>query len=171
MGKQLVYIFLLTLIIAFGVNQIRSDSIPLIGEWRDLQTGEGPIVPPSAQEGDPKFISIDDAVGEFGRGRAHFVDARNPDEFECGTIPHSINVPFDSLPVSGVDKFIDSCLGGMAKDAYIVVFCSGEECDLSLHLARNMQQYGYKNLQIFFGGAREWEKFEMPIEKRRECGS
>jgi len=171
MGKQLVYIFLLTIIISLSVNRFRSNPIPIIGEWRDLQTGEGPIIPPSAQEGDPKFISIDDAVGEFGRGRAQFVDARMPEEFECGTIPHSMNVPFDNLPESGVDKFIDSCLGGMAKDAYFVVFCSGEECDLSLHLARNMQQYGYTNLQIFFGGAREWEKFEMPMEKRKECGS
>lgn len=171
MGKQLVYILFLSTILSLGGNQFHPNAIPIVGEWRDLQTGEGPIIPPSAQEGDPRFISIDEAVAEFGRGKAHFIDARPPEEFECGTIPHSVNVPFDNLPESGVDKFIDSSLGNMEKTTLIVVFCSGEECDLSLHLARNMQQYGYTNLMIFFGGAREWEKFEMPLERRRECAN
>jgi 3-mercaptopyruvate sulfurtransferase SseA len=63
----------------------------------------------------------------------------------------------------------DSTLG-VGPDYPIIVFCSGEECDLSLHLARNMQAVGYTNVAIFFGGAREWEKFGFEVERRRQCG-
>jgi rhodanese-related sulfurtransferase len=98
-----------------------------------------------------------------------FIDAREPEEFECGTIPGSVNIPFEYLPEHDVEAYIDSALGGILKDHPVIIFCSGEECDVSLHLGRNMQQMGYENISIFFGGAREWQKFGLEIERRIPC--
>lgn len=142
----------------------------MIGHYRDLSNSDGPIIPPETQKGDPPFIDINVAQLEHSDGKTLFIDARDPEDFECGTIPRSINIPFDYLPDGDLAPYFDSTMGGVAKNHPMIVFCSGEECDLSLHLARNLQAIGYSNVAIFFGGSREWEKFGLDMERRRQCG-
>ncbi len=168
--RQVITILVLAVILGLGVNLVSPHKIAYIGQYRSLSTGNDPIVPPSAAKGDAPFIAIDMAELEFNSRSAIFVDTREPEEFECGTIPGSINIPFDSLPDGDLEKYFDSALGGIAKDSPVITLCSGDECDLSLHMARNLQAFGYTNVSIFFGGAREWENSGLEIERRRECG-
>ena len=167
--KQAILIIVFAAVLGLGINAVRSDGIPYVGQYRELWSGDGPIVPPGADEGDPPFISLDVAEMEFSNSNALFVDARDSYEFDCGTIPGAINIPFDYLPEGDLGPYFDSALGGLDSDHKIITFCSGDECDLSLHLARNLQALGYTNVEIFFGGAREWEKFGLKMEKRPGC--
>jgi rhodanese-related sulfurtransferase len=167
--KQVLVILALAAILGLGINLVSPHKISYIGQYRTVANGNDPIVPPEASPGDPPFIAIDVAQLEFNAQTALFVDARDTEEFNCGTIPGSINIPFDYLPEANLGKYLDSALGGIAKDHTIITFCSGEECDLSLHLARNLQALGYNSVLIFFGGAREWEKFGLRMERRTEC--
>ena len=169
--KHAAILLVLAAVIGLGVNLVHPSKIPYIGAYRDLSSGEGPIVPPTAEEGDPPFIAIDVAQMEFAGGQALFVDARDPEEFLCGTIPGAINIPFEYLPDGDLHPYIDSALGGVGMDKRIITFCGGEECDLSLHLGRNLKQLGYTNVSIFFGGAREWEKFDLEMQRSPECES
>ncbi len=168
--KQFVLLAVLAAAVAMAVNVVSPNRIDLIGKYRSLSSGEGPIVPPTAQAGDPPFIDINQAQMEFELGQAKFVDARNPEEFVCGTIPGSVNIPFENLPEGELGKYFDSALAMGSRDREIITFCSGEECDLSLQLARNFKYYGFTNVLIFFGGAREWEKSGLQMERRSECG-
>lgn len=167
--KQIIIIVLLSSVLGLGGNFFSPNKIDWVGQYRSLSGGDGPIVPPTAEAGDPPFIAVDVAEMEHSNYDVIFVDARDPQEFECGTIPGSINIPFESLPEENVAAYIDSALNHIDKGHAVIVFCSGEECDLSLHLARNMQMFGYTDVAIFFGGAREWEKFGLPVERRRPC--
>jgi len=167
--RQIVVILVLASTLGLGINLISPYRVAYIGNYRNLSSGTDPIVPPNATAGDPPFISIDVAELEFNLGDAIFVDSREPEEFDCGTIPGSINIPFDYLPDEDLGEYFDSALGGVAKDCPIITYCSGEECDLSLHLARNLQALGYTNILIFFGGSREWEKSGLPIERKHSC--
>ena len=169
--RQIVILFVLALVLGLGVNLFSPNSIDYIGKFRDLSGGTGPIIPPSAQPGDPPFIDINVAQMQHSVAKALWVDARNNEEFECGTIPGSLNIPFEKLPDGDLHTYFDSCLAHVSKDYAIVVFCSGEECDLSLQLARNMKEVGYTNLSIFFGGAREWEKFGLEMQRKKKCGA
>jgi 3-mercaptopyruvate sulfurtransferase SseA len=168
--KQVLVILALAAILGLGINLVSPHKISYIGQYRTVANGDDPIVPPEVSPGDPPFIAIDVAQLEFNAQTALFVDARDTEEFNCGTIPGSINIPFDYLPEANLGKYFDSALGGIAKDHTIITFCSGEECDLSLHLARNLQAFGYSRVLIFFGGSREWEKFGLQVERRTECG-
>ncbi len=168
-GKQVLVILLLSFVLGTATNLLSPNSIPFIGQYRELSSGDGPIVPPTASEGDPPFIAIDVAEMEFSLKSAVFIDARDSEEFICGTIPGSINIPFDYLPEENTQQYVDSMLQSISKDAHIIVFCSGEECDLSLHMARNLQDFGYTNLSILFGGAREWVNFELELERGEGC--
>lgn len=168
--KQILILLMLVLVFGTISNFVSPNKIPFIGQYRELSSGDGPIVPPSASEGDPPFISVDVAELEYSLNNAVFVDARDHSEFVCGTIPGAINIPFDFLPEENIEHYIDSALNYIPKDKHIIVFCSGEECDLSLHMARNLQDLDYTSLSIFFGGAREWEKFGLEMERREKCG-
>ncbi|MCB2201448.1 rhodanese-like domain-containing protein [bacterium] len=167
--KQALSILILAIILGLGVNLISPNSVAYIGNFRDISSGDGPIVPPTAMEGDPAFIDINVAQMEHATGGTIFVDARDELEYECGTIPGSINIPFEYMPEDNLVGYLDSALGFCPKDSPIIVFCSGEECDLSLHLARNLQEFGYTRLAIFFGGSREWEKFGFDLEVLPGC--
>ena len=166
--KQMITLFLLAAVVSSAVNLVSPNRIDFIGQYRDLSSGNGPIVPPAAQQGDPPFIDINVAQLEFSYGTSLFIDATDPEEYECGTIPGSVNIPFERLP-DNLAAYFDSALQHVARDYPLIVFCTGEECDLSLHLARNLQSLGYSAVSIFFGGAREWEKFGLEMQRRRRC--
>ncbi len=168
-GKQIFIILFISILLGSITNFVSPNKIPFIGEYRELSSGDGPVIPPSASEGDPPFIAIDVAEMEFSLKNTVFIDARDYEEFICATIPGSINIPFEYLPEENVAEFVDSSLSYMSKETPIIIFCSGEECDLSLHMARNMQDFGYTNLSIFFGGSREWENFELEMERGEGC--
>jgi 3-mercaptopyruvate sulfurtransferase SseA len=167
--RQLMTLLILSVILGLGVNLVSPNRIDFIGNWRDVSTGNKPIVPPEHESGDPPFISLNVAQMLHSQKGTLFIDARDVEEFECGTIPGSISVPFDYLPEEDLAGYFDSVLSTGPPFHEIVTFCSGEECDLSLHLARNLDAFGHSNLSIFFGGSREWEKAGLSIERRMEC--
>lgn len=169
MFKQALGLLCISAVIGLGVNAFSPNKIPYIGQYRTLSSGNGPVVPPEAAAGDPPFIDIQIAQLEFGTHSSIFIDAREPEDFECGTIPGSINIPFEHLPAENIPQFLDSALDHTGKDTPMIVFCSGEECDLSLHLGRNLAANKYTKVSIFFGGAREWEKGGLEMERRKQC--
>ena len=167
--KQFLVLLALATVIGLTVNVVSPNRIALVEKYRSLSSGDGLIVPRTAEKGDPPFIDIGQAQMEHHFGRALFVDTRDPEEFVCGTIPGSINIPFEHLPEGDLAEYFDSALNGASRDRHLVLFCSGEECDLSLHMGRNLYTLGYTNVLIFFGGSREWEKHGLGIERRSEC--
>ncbi len=168
-SKQFLILLALSAVLALGVNLLSPNAIPLIGEYRSVSSGGGPVVPPTAEPGDPPFIDINRARLEFDMSTAIFLDARSYEEFECGTIPGSINIPFEYMPDGDLTQYLDSAFAGAPFDQTIVIYCSGEECDLSLHMGRFLQTSGYTNSMIFFGGSREWETAGFDVERRAEC--
>lgn len=171
MIRQALILLILAAVVSLAVNLISPNKIAYVGQYRELSSGNGPVVPPTAEPGDPPFIDINVAQMEWTLGDAIFVDARDSAEYLCGTIPGAVSMPFEYLPEDGLEEYIDTTLGGVSKDQRIITFCSGEECDLSLHLARNLQDLGYTNVSIFFGGAREWEDAGYEIQRSPECGN
>ena len=171
MIKEALYLLVLSVVLALGINLIHPNGVAYVGEYRELSGGDGPVVPPTAEPGDPPFIAIDVAQMEHATGDAIFVDAREEYEFQCGTIPGSVHIPFEYMPDGDLTNYLDSAFAGAPKDTHIITFCSGEECDLSLHLARFFNDMGYTNVSIFFGGAREWKNFDLEMERRPECES
>ncbi len=167
--KQAIILGVVASVIGLGVNIVSPNAIEFIGNYRSIGNSDGPIVPPSAEVGDPPFVDIGQAQLEYTLGTALFIDAREEEEFNCGTIPGSVNIPFEEMPDGDLTRYLDSAMNGVDKDRSLIIFCSGEECDLSLHLGRLLQTYGYTQPYVFFGGSREWEKFGLKVERRSNC--
>ncbi|MEE9442912.1 MAG: rhodanese-like domain-containing protein [candidate division Zixibacteria bacterium] len=163
---QILIILLLSAVLAVGINSIRDDGISFIGNWpsRTAEAGEM-ILPPSAEEGDPPFISLDEAVALYQSTDNIFIDARDPEDFEYAHIKRAINIPFDYL-----DEHWEQVIAEMDKTAHYVIYCSGTECESSLFLGRYFRDEDFVNSKIFYGGWGEWETNNLPIEAKSSEG-
>lgn len=147
-------------ILGLGSNALNPDGIPLVGYYPEIEYGpDSVIVPPSAEEGDPPFITLKEAYGKYHDPGTVFLDSREPEEYEIGHIKGALNLPFD-----WVDEYWPDVEPLLSTDAQIVIYCSGAECELSLFEGRYLRELGYQNIFIFFGGWSEWESRSFPTE-------
>ncbi len=152
-------IIVFSVIIALISNTVSDNRIPFIGSWPSISGSDSVIIPPSAEEGDPPFISLEQAVTKFQSENVLFLDARESEDYEIGRIRGSVNLPYDYM-----EDYWDEVLTDVTLDREIIIYCSGSECESSLFLARELVYKGYENIFIFYGGWREWERAELPFD-------
>lgn len=166
--KQLVsqasLLILLSIVFGLGRNAIAPGSIAWVGDWAEKDSVVAAVAtdptakPPSAEEGDPPFLSYDEARAKYDDPNVIFVDAREPEEYDAGHITGAVLLPFD-----WIDDYWQLAEPKLPKDKEIITYCSGAECELSLFLARYMRDQGYTNIAVFFGGWGQWQEHGGPI--------
>ena len=75
------------------------------------------------------------------------------------TLLGAINIPEFSFDPS------DLKLNTIDKETILVIYCDGDDCDISKRLANELQNIGYNNSYVFLGGLKDWTEAELPIEK------
>ncbi|HEV3362525.1 MAG TPA: rhodanese-like domain-containing protein, partial [Acidimicrobiia bacterium] len=85
---------------------------------------------------------------EQERGRATFLDVREADEFEQGTIPGAVFIPRGNLEGSVEGKISD-------KTAPVVVYCAGGA--RSAFAAKTLAELGYTDVVSMAGGFNQWK--------------
>lgn len=108
---------------------------------------------------EPKAIKIDFAYKLFKQG-VKFIDARPVEEFTEGHIKGAVNIPF-----YGSENY-ENILNKISKDEFVVTYCSGEDCDLSILLGDELFNKGYKKVYVFFGGWNDWLNKGYPTGKK-----
>ena len=84
--SQATLLILLAIVFGLGRNAIAPGSIAWVGNWAEQDSLAAAIVadpaakPPSAEEGDPPFLSYDEARAKYGDPSVIFVDAREPEK-------------------------------------------------------------------------------------------
>jgi len=81
-------------------------------------------------------------------GRATFLDVREADEFEQGTIPGSVFIPRGNLELVVEGKIPD-------KDGPVVVYCAGGA--RSAFAAKSLAELGYTDVVNMAGGFNQWK--------------
>jgi rhodanese-related sulfurtransferase len=114
--------------------------------------------PPSYEPGD-SLLSLEDAYNLFLNGDAIFIDAREADEYKDGHIKGAINLPFDWW-----DDYWDEVRPLLDPSKEIVAYCGGQDCELSLFLARELKVEGFEKAYVFFGGWQKWIDAGLPVE-------
>jgi molybdopterin/thiamine biosynthesis adenylyltransferase/rhodanese-related sulfurtransferase len=94
----------------------------------------------------------EEAEGHLGDAR--FLDVREQDEYDQGTIPGSVFVPRGHLESQAEGKL------GTDKDAPVVVFCAGG--NRSAFAADTLQQLGYTDVVSMAGGFGRWKNEGRP---------
>lgn len=151
MGQGLA-LLLVSAALALGVNALRPDPLPLVGDFTPRASqapapGQGPLV------------GLDEARTLHAAGRAVFVDARSAGDYRLGHIKGALNRPLDDF--SGRSA---QALAAVPKDAAVITYCDGERCELSHELAENLKMEGWKNVRVLVNGWTLWTRAGLPSE-------
>ena len=96
----------------------------------------------------------------FDQKAAVFVDARSSWPYQLGHVPGALNVP----PSAGPETF-SAVLADLSKDTALVVYCSGETCNLGSKLAQKLaEEMDSTHIYVFAGGFPQWEEAGYPVE-------
>ncbi len=148
---QSLGILALSAALAFGVNALRPDGLPL------AQAGPQSSVQLDKSGGE---IGIKDAAMLFITGRAVFLDARSQFEFEQGHIQGALLLP----PREFASQYQDLKPALQGKEA-IITYCDGERCPLSHALAEHLRGAGLKNVYVLKNGWTLWQAEKLPVAK------
>lgn len=153
---QTVALALMAAVLGLIVNQVRSDSIPLLGDW-------SPEARISLKFGKNILIPFEEAKDKFLTGAAVFIDARTPELYQEGHIQGALN-----LPIAEFDQMADKVLMDFPEDALIVTYCDGEDCALSAELALKLKEIGYENVRVLHNGWSVWKSHQLPFQGVKE---
>ncbi len=149
---QAFFILLISIAIGLAVNQIRSDSIPLITDW----SAEKRLI---SDSGESLAITISLAKDLFEKNEAIFLDARDKSQFESGHIKGAKNLPWHA-----VEQYFIEMVPHLPNDAHIITYCDGESCALSHELALFLNEMGFDNVKILVNGWTVWQQMNLPVE-------
>jgi rhodanese-related sulfurtransferase len=152
-------IILIALALGLVSNHFSSHGISLKGSWSKKIISDSLIVPYSYSAGDPRAITISEAMTKYQSPQVIFLDARLEADFKAGHIKNALNLPYEEL-----QSFWDKVSLQFSPEQEIITYCDGTECENSLYLARELRQRGFTKVLVFFGGWTEWKKAELPIE-------
>ena len=111
----------------------------------------------------PKVVTISQSKQMFDNKSAVFIDARDSLLYDDGHILGAINIHFESND----DDQILSKLQGVEEDDFLIIYCSGGDCDLSEELGNHLFEYlGYTNILLYEGGFPEWKENGYEVNSR-----
>ena len=154
--KQIIVIFSMALFLGLIRFAFMNDpEFELIKKERIIQEITSFSVPEEMTE--PMAIDLEFAKYLFDEKTAVFIDARDAEDYEAGHIEEAINIPYDYY------EDYEEVMDGLDDDGIYIIYCSGEECSLSIDLADYL--YNEKlidKLLIFEGGWPQWRDAEYP---------
>ena len=115
-----------------------------------------------------------------GDASSMVIDSRTPDWVEKGTIPGSVNIPWDKLDigksdVAAVQDVLEKQLGVQGQDGLwnfdsakiLVMFCNGAWCGQSPTNIQALLKIGYPAHKLFWyrGGMQDWESLGLTTVK------
>ncbi|MFO7737292.1 MAG: rhodanese-like domain-containing protein [Desulfatiglandaceae bacterium] len=150
--RQVTVILFFSSVVGLLMNQARSNSLPLVGDW-------APEVRLTADGGNSMIVSLDEARDLCLGQKSVFLDARSPEDYVRGHIRCAQNIPWQSF-----DQYFDRIWDEIPENAWIVTYCDGEHCSLSENLAKELFSMGYEKVRILINGWSRWVEAGLPVE-------
>jgi rhodanese-related sulfurtransferase len=113
--------------------------------------------PPKKEAPPTDYIPLEEAKQLWLSGIAFFFDARAKADYLAGHIANAF-----SLPLEEFDSRYPEVAGMLTPATPIVVYCDGENCDLSHDLTARLRDLGYQNVRILKNGWTVWRAAGHP---------
>jgi rhodanese-related sulfurtransferase len=148
--------------LAFGFNALREHSLPLPGDTKAADPSPAAVKEPVGTNAIGE-MSIEEAVRQFEKGAAQFVDARSEADCRTGHIRGAVNIPERDF-----ENHIGSFLEKTAAETVLITYCEGDSCTLSKSLADKLSLAGYENVFHLKNGWGQWKERGLPIARGQE---
>jgi len=142
----------LSTVAALSVNALRSDRLPLIGDFSASARM-------TTATGERMDIGLEEAQALFAADAGVFIDARSAEDYARGHIRGA-----RSLPWQDVDLNFMAVTADLELTTAIVTYCDGETCELSHDLAIFMRDAGFANTRVLVNGWTVWQEAGLPVE-------
>ena len=149
--RQVSLIILIAGVVGLGVNWLRTDSLPLVGDW-SVKTGTA---------GENLAIPLAEAARLFSEQAVLFIDARYEEDYADGHIKGALSLPWDDAVHTRFLKIA----GAIPPDRVIITYCDGERCHLSHALAVFLCEKGFKEVRELVNGWTVWRDAGLPVER------
>jgi rhodanese-related sulfurtransferase len=161
--KNLSLIILISVITGFLYNFLSKDGLPLIRKEIQIEYVSDSTFNSfhnGTENGDLaiKGLNLDQTYKLYTNRMAVFIDARDQWEYGEIHIAGSINIPEFSFEPD------DPSVTDLSKDQLYVIYCDGDDCDVSKRLAAELTKIGFKKVYVFLGGIYEWIDAGYPTE-------
>ena len=154
--KQIIIILSLAVSLCFiRYFFLDNQEFTLIKHERVIEEVSSYLVPDDMKG--PMLVNLEFSKYHFDVGSAIFIDARDPSDYETGHIQNAINIPYDYY------EDYEDVMDGLDDAGVYIIYCSGDECSLSIDLADYL--YTEKlidKLLVFEGGWPEWKEAGYP---------
>lgn len=148
--KDIILIILIATTAGLISNFVSSNSLPLIRSKPSI--GDKDV-----ENKGISYIHPDEAYKLYLKKEAIFLDARPLSEFNKCSIMNALPLPYYNFD-EAYPKIKNNLIGKK-----IVTYCDGEQCLLSLKLARELNKKGHKNIYVLLGGLPNWLSNKYPI--------
>jgi rhodanese-related sulfurtransferase len=108
-------------------------------------------------------IALTNAVRLWQGGAGLFLDARAPADYAAGHIPFAHN-----LPVEAFDAHYPAVARLLSPALPLVLYCDGEQCELSHQLLAKLRPLGYTNAHVLVNGMTVWRHAKLPVTQGNE---
>jgi rhodanese-related sulfurtransferase len=115
------------------------------------------ITPAKAVASTDGSITLAQANELWLGGVALFLDAREPDDYAAGHIGNAL-----SLPAQSFEQRFGAIAPMLTPESRLVLYCDGEECELSHRLQASLRQLGYTNTTLLANGWTVWRQAGLP---------
>ena len=155
--KRIISILIVSSILAFIYNTFSEDGIPVIRQPIIVETVN--FITDDGNTKSLRGVNLNTVIDAFNNNKAIFIDARDQWEYSDGHILGAINIPEFSFTPN------DKKLEEINKDAIIIVYCDGDECDTSKRLTNELSKLGFNNCYVFLDGFSAWKESELPTQE------
>ncbi len=105
-----------------------------------------------------KAITLAQALQLLENENSVFVDSRDKWDFADAHIKGAINIPQYSFEPNVTD------ISSLTKENIIVIYCGGDDCNMSKRLTEQFLNLGYSKTYVYLGGITEWMEAKLPTE-------
>lgn len=143
----------LAALLGTGAQLLPSTRIPWREDWSQF-------VQTKALKAGLPLVDVAETAALLDAKRHLVLDARPLTDYDAGHLPGAL-----SLPQAQLDTAYPQIAPLLTPAQPILVYCSGHECDESLHLSLYLREQGFTNVVLFVGGFSDWKADGRPIER------
>lgn len=149
---------LILLVTVFAVGLYVGTNYPFA--WFD-RTPKKSLATPEPPMTEPGSITLTD-LNAAPKSEVLIVDARPRLFFQRGHIPGAINIAKQYL---ARDLPNAEAVLNQSRGRRVIVYCTADDCDDSLFVARELLRSGMSRVYVFKGGWQEWQTAGLQEEK------
>jgi rhodanese-related sulfurtransferase len=148
-----------------GLNKTRSQALVILLVGAGLGLAANAISPrglpliavPKPAAALEEYLPLERAKALWYDGRTLFLDAREPEDYAAGHIGNALNLPAQSFA-----QHFGEIAPMLTPASVLVLYCDGNECDLSHRLRESLRPLGYTNTHLLFNGWTAWRQAGLP---------